>query len=393
MMILCLTPWFPAYPGAHKGNFILDSLLSLEGYGHHIKVLVTQPWIPSWLRMGLPTFGQSVIQLNTHSKSFEIEVLQHLSIPRNYLRSLSSFFYRKKVEIAVRRIIARQGVDVILVHTELAAIGVTGIAKSMGIPVVVVLHGINTAPRLNTPAQLNIVGKTLASCDRVVLVGEPLAEYFFPIVGRNDHFRVVHNGFRLPSLGNGKLPSSWSDKVHFISVSNLHEGKGIELNLQALGRLYENNIRNWVYTIVGDGWERLALEKVTEELGIAGQVKFIGAVSHDEVYQYLNDADVFVLPSYREAFGIAYLEAMACGLLTIGVLGQGPAAFINDHETGMLIPPRSVPALLDCLEEIISKPEEMQLIADAGRKFVRTEFTWQRHAENLTKVLQEVVAS
>ena len=141
-----------------------------------------------------------------------------------------------------------------------------------------------------------------------------------------------------------------------------------------------------------DGRERAALESMAQDLGIGGQVRFVGAVGHDEVYAHLAQADVFLLPSYREAFGVAYLEAMACGLLAIGVRGQGACAFIRDGETGLLAEPRDVESLVACLQKVLDRPDEMQAVAAAGRDLVRSEFTWRRHAEKMAAVLQEVIS-
>jgi glycosyltransferase involved in cell wall biosynthesis len=210
--------------------------------------------------------------------------------------------------------------DVLLVHTEQAAAVATLVGAATGVPVVVVLHGINTSARLDSEGEHARLRTTLRAATRVVLVGEPLWEHFSRIAGCADTFRIVHNGFRLPPAEDVKPDAPWPSTLRFISVSNLHQGKGIDLNLQAFAQLYREGWRNWTYTIVGAGPEYLTLQALVATLGLGEYVRFTGAVDHAAVYRLLSGAEVFVLPSWREAFGIAWLEAMACGLLAVADL-------------------------------------------------------------------------
>lgn len=390
MRILCVTPWFPALPGAQSGNFILDSVNALQEMGHSVKVMVAQPWRPRWSGLLHPDWGGRRLCLDAHAASLGLEQVGYFSLPRNYLRCVADRAFEWRVSPAIERVARSFRPSVIIAHTELIGRAAVAVRKAAGIPVAVVLHGINYAPRLNTPAQLRATGNLLADVDRVILAGEPLRAHFAPIAGKADHFRIVHNGFRLPSVKICSMRAPWKPPLRFISISNLHEGKGIDLNLQALGRLQSQGLRDWTYTVVGDGRERQALEAMATALGIAEQVSFVGAVDHDAVYGYLATADVFVLPSYREAFGVAYLEAMACGLLTIGVCGQGPSAFIRNGDTGLLVKPSDVGCLAACLQEIYEHPAALQAIAAKGSDFVHSKFTWRCHAEKMTNVLSEI---
>ena len=143
-------------------------------------------------------------------------------------------------------------------------------------------------------------------------------------------------------------------------MSNLQEGKGIELTLLALARLQSEGVSDWTYRIIGDGPEKAALLKLTTDLGLVDKVTFVGPVRHAEIFDYLAREEIFVLPSYREAFGIAYLEAMAAGLLTVGVMGQGPSQFIRNGENGVLVPPRDPEALVAALRDILdARPSAM----------------------------------
>ena len=176
-----------------------------------------------------------------------------------------------------------------------------------------------------------------------------------------------------------------------VSPSNLQKGKGVDITLRALAALKKHHVFNWHYTIVGDGPERKNLENLVKQLQLECFVSFVGLCAHGKVYEYLKASDVFCLPSYREAFGIAYLEAMAYGLLAIGVQGEGPEAFINNEKTGLLVKPRDVQALAALLKTIFEQQETMQIIAQQGQLHVLKELTWDKHAEHLLEIYKELV--
>jgi glycosyltransferase involved in cell wall biosynthesis len=259
--------------------------------------------------------------------------------------------------------------------------------------VAVTLHGINVGKRFfDDSKRRERFRSALNAADRVILVGEPLREFFADLIGRTDHFRVVPNGFVLPSNVANPSVLERGRKLELISVSNLTEGKGIEVTIQALGQVWQRGLRAWTYTVVGDGPSKPQLRRLAQSLGIDTNVRFTGAVPHEHVYACLAAADVFVLPSYREAFGIAYLEAMAAGLLAIGVRGQGPGAFISDEVTGLLVAPRDPDDLGLRLTDILSDPTKFRGIAAEGSRKARSGYTWTRHAEILTGVYDEMLA-
>jgi glycosyltransferase involved in cell wall biosynthesis len=214
---------------------------------------------------------------------------------------------------------------------------------------------------------------------------------FAPYLDRDDHMRVVANGVRLPE-GERPAPVLSRTPARFVSVSNLHEGKGIDLVLDALALLDARGVRDWTYTVIGDGKERTSLAARARAHNLGDRVNFLGSRSHESVFETLLESDVFVLPSYREAFGIAYLEAMACGLPTIGVRGQGPEAFIEHGVSGYLIEPRSTAAIADCLREILADPERARRIGERARTRAQ-DFSWDAHANRLLGVYREAMST
>lgn len=393
MRILCLTPWFPPQPQAQEGKFILDSVESLRACGHEVKVLVTQPRRPTLAGLVASEWRNFPIRQDAFPPELGLLIRKHWSIPRNRFRGLSNQLYLREIAPELRRVIGGFRPHLIHAHNELPGAAALLASGREGPPVVMSLHGVDLQPRLNTPAYRHFVRRVLDGVGRVILVGEPLRPFYSALTDRVDHFRVVHNGCRMPDLDNVDGSGRAGECVRLVSVSNLVEGKGVDLTLRALAKLDALGHTTWTYRVVGDGVERPELERLALSLGVADRVSFVGACDHHGVCRHLAAADVFVLPSYREAFGIAYLEAMAMGLLTIGVEGEGPSAFIRHGETGLLVRPRDVAVLAGCLAQVLDAPEGYRPLAEAGGRLVRGEFTWTRHAVRLTEVYREIVSA
>jgi glycosyltransferase involved in cell wall biosynthesis len=395
LSILCVTPAFPTVPGDRQGNYVYHSLQALTKLGVEVSVIVTQPYVPSLLKK---LFGKpcGMVQAEAFAEFSSIDTVRHLSIPRNYARPISNSIYDARCARAIRQVIQRRRFDLIHAHKESTAPAVVQAARAAGMPALVTLHGIDMCPRyMQAPAQRARFRTALNAMDRVILVGEPLRAAFAALAQRDEHFGVVPNGFFPPSAEirakSEARPRLEGRRTELISVSNLHEGKGIDVNLDALARLSGRGLTGWRYRVVGDGDQRSALEAKARALGLAQSVEFLGARPHDEVYALLSEADVFILPSYREAFGIAYVEAMALGLLAVGVRGQGPEAFVRDGETGFLVPPRDAEAVATCLQRVFTQSAQCREMATRGRSEVWDHWTWESHARHLIGVYEEVL--
>ncbi len=392
--ILSVTTTFPSHPGDREGNFVHDSVEGLVEAGTDVSILVTRPFIP-WPVAGWLGRSASAIRAAAFPGMRTIETVSRLSLPRHALKTVSNASLDDSVLRGAERLSKQGSFDLVHGHGEELAWPVAAVARRMGIASVVTIHGQDTAMgTMGSRAQRGRYGRALSAVDRVVLVGEPLRAVFRELAGRDEHFRVVPNGFRPPPPGmihaRARSPGA-VERMRFISVSNLNEGKGIDVSLEALSRLWRDGFRNWSLDVVGDGGQRRSLQEQAKHLGIADRVQFLGARPHAEVYGILGRSHVFVLPSYREAFGIAYLEAMAMGLLAIGVRGQGPEAFIRDGSTGLLVPPRDPVALAAVLKGVLAGPDTWRTIANRGRDEVWGKWTWAAHAQALLAVYDEAI--
>jgi glycosyltransferase involved in cell wall biosynthesis len=132
------------------------------------------------------------------------------------------------------------------------------------------------------------------------------------------------------------------------------------------------------YTIVGEGPEEHNLKRLSLELGIADRVYFKGRLPHKDALQHIASSDIFCLPSWHEAFGVVYLEAMACGKPVIGCRGQGAEDIIRHGVDGLLVQPKSVEALAEVLGLLLSDSDLARRLGDAGKSHVN-EFSWERN--------------
>lgn len=391
--VLFLAPWFPNAPGDREGNFICASAQSLSRAGHSVAVLVVRPWLRA--RIGQARYRSLSERLDAQAfREFNsVELIHYLSVPRGRLPRLSAWLHDRAVGLALTRLARSFKPTAIHAHTEGEAPVAVEVGRALNIPVVVTLHGVNMAPGYFESSFRRARFKAaLTAADRVVLVGRPIEKPFAEVTGSPRNFHVIPNGVEPPLTGS-RLPFERDGEVRFISVSNLHEGKGIDIALQAMANARKRGLENFRYTVVGDGPERKGLVELTAKLALQDKVNFAGACPHYQVYDFLREADVFVLPSYREAFGVAYLEAMVSGLLVIGVEGEGPSAFVRDGKTGFLVPPRDSASLADRILDIARNRDAMRAIASAGTAYVTQEFSWTGHAQRLTDLYAQISRS
>jgi glycosyltransferase involved in cell wall biosynthesis len=380
--VLVVTSLFPREPGEKQGNFVLDQVEALADCGVPLTILKVDSWDPLHLRK------QSGLIPSAYSHApFRMETAQVFSLPRYTLGAFAGPVRLFSLSPILRRLIARDGIQVIHAHGELLAYPVVRLARRMNLGSVITLHGIDPTPRLiNSVRKRAQLRQTLEQANAVISVGASLQTYFSQFVDSTHNFSVVPNGFRIQQgvSASGRVPRR--HPLRIVVVSNLHPNKGIDLSLRALaasvGKLDAEMI------IVGGGSEASSLRALARELRIEERVTFTGPLSHPEAQSEIMAGDIFCLPSWREAFGVAYLEAMALGKFTIGCRGQGPSDFIQHLKTGFLVEPRSVQSVADAFEWYMSHPQEAQAIARAAIPAATEGFTWKRNAARIIEIYQ-----
>jgi glycosyltransferase involved in cell wall biosynthesis len=132
------------------------------------------------------------------------------------------------------------------------------------------------------------------------------------------------------------------------------------------------------YLVIGDGPEREQLELLAAELGVADRVEFAGQLPHDDAVARAATSHVFVMASIDEAFGVAYVEAMAAALPAVATRGEpGPQEIAAAGRGLLLVPPGDVEALAAQIDELLSDDSYLQELGRRARSTVETAFTWE----------------
>ncbi len=128
------------------------------------------------------------------------------------------------------------------------------------------------------------------------------------------------------------------------------------------------------YEIVGDGPEREHLVARAASLQLSGRVRFHGQLPPAEARSVAHAATLFVMPSIDEAFGVAYIEAMAAGVPAVGCAGEnGPEEIAGAGGGIALVPAADVHTLASTIDSLL---DDHRALGETARETVRREFTW-----------------
>lgn len=178
------------------------------------------------------------------------------------------------------------------------------------------------------------------------------------------------------------------DDCAVLAMSNLVRRKGLDVLLAALAALRTKGVHPLVF-IAGDGEEHAALVAQARELGLDGQVRFLGR--RDDVGDLLAACDVFVLPSRREGLGVAALEAMAAGRAVLASAVGGLRDAVVDERTGLLVPPDDAAALAAALARLVADGALRERLAAAGPARVAAGFLPEQMVDAYERLYGEVL--
>jgi glycosyltransferase involved in cell wall biosynthesis len=147
----------------------------------------------------------------------------------------------------------------------------------------------------------------------------------------------------------------------------------------------------WELVVVGDGQARAEVEAAFASFD-AGRIRLVGFQSTPRLVEWLRASDLFLWPAIDEAFGMALLEAQACGVPVVAGDGIGVGAVVADGRTGLLVPPGDAKAFADAVRLLLSDDGRRRRMASEAALYARTRHGLPAAASRLDALLRRVTA-
>ncbi|MGM9501482.1 glycosyltransferase family 4 protein [Desertifilum tharense IPPAS B-1220] len=307
----------------------------------------------------------------------------------------------------------KEGRQYALIHTNywLSAWVGMELKKVLNIPQVHVYHSlgavkyksISTIPLIAT-TRLNTEKAVLESAERIVATSPQEKQHMRELVSAKGSIDIIPCGTDIHRFGAISREAARAqlgiapDRRLVFYVGRFDPRKGIETVVRAVGQSQLRGDANLQLIIGGgsrpgaaDGIERDRIEGIVDELGMRDFTTFPGRLGDEVLPMYYAAADVCVVPSHYEPFGLVAIEAMASGTPVVASDVGGLQFTVVPEETGLLAPPQDEAAFAQAIDRILMNSEWRSQLGKAARKRVEDKFSWAGVASQLSHLYQQLL--
>jgi D-inositol-3-phosphate glycosyltransferase len=255
--------------------------------------------------------------------------------------------------------------------------------------------------------RLAVERQILEEAQRIVATSPQEEEVLRRLVSQQGHIEVIPCGTDIQNFHAIPKPEARTelgfqpDEQIVLYVGRFDQRKGIETLVRAFAQIKANasNASKLRLVIVGgseagqsDGIERERIGTLVETLGLTANTVFAGRVGHDRLPLYYTAADVCVIPSHYEPFGLVAIESMACGTPVVASDVGGLKFTVVPEETGLLVPPRQVGAFAEAIDRVLSDDLWARKLRKRASERVQQNFSWSGVAAQLSDLYRRLLA-
>ncbi|WP_445148438.1 glycosyltransferase [Baekduia sp. Peel2402] len=369
MKVLVVAEFYPRQADPALGIWAHRQALAARDHGADVRVVVLHRPIAPAARFKDPAAWRELMDQprRTQLDGLDVRYLRFVSPPRGRSYAYWGAFAAPGLAVELRRI--RREFPYDLVHAHYAIPSADAVLRTREkTPLVISEHGGDVFHTARLPAGRERVRRAFSAAHLVLANSLGIEDACRHLGARRTH--VVH-------LGTDLTPMERRPPAHptLVTVGQLIARKRQADVLRAMWVLRDRH-PDLRYRLIGDGPERDRLAHLARELGLAERVEFTGPLPHEEALRRGRDATVFVMPSTDEAFGVAYVEAMAAGLPAIGARGEpGPEDIARVGHGMRLVPPGDPEALAHEIDHLLDHDWGARIGA-AAQATVAAHFTW-----------------
>lgn len=304
------------------------------------------------------------------------------------LKKVSSRLHYKLVEALFlhlfKRVVKEEGMpDIVYGHYLRYCRRALAIKRKYGIPAVGIEHWSEMAKEDVKEEFRQQAIETYPYLDKQLVVSDALRKNIFEKTGIDTV--VVNNTYDKDFFYKERVKKD--NTVRFVLTGNLRPIKRFDLVIQAVGESVSLQ-RNTKFTIIGDGPEREKLQEMIEVYHLSDIVCLAGRKTRDYIVEALQEADVYILSSHLETFGVAPIEALACGVPVIATDCGGSRSYMNEFN-GLLIPANDVKAMSEAISYMIE--HYMEYDRKRIAEDCKLRFSDEAIAKQLEAVFEDVI--
>jgi glycosyltransferase involved in cell wall biosynthesis len=385
--VAVVAEYYPRRRDPVLGTWAHRQALAARDAGADVKVLVLERPVPPAASLRRPwKLPGALAGIARQPKSdeldgIEVRYVRFVAGDRN--RTYATWHERAAAPLGEALAELRRGWQFELVHAHYA-LPAGGAALAFtnphDLPLVVSVHGGDVlGPLLQAPEARSVVGDVLSSASEVICNSRATRDRVADLTRDDERLRVVHLG--------ASPPDDPSPKRERATVATLAHVVPRKRHADVLEAVQSMDDVDWL--VIGDGPELPALRRAAATLGLEDRIEFTGQLAPDEALRRLASAHVMALPSEDEAFGVAYVESLACGVPAIGLETEGGPAEIASLGPGMLlVPPRDPVALAKAIRTALADPD----LPAQARRTAADHFSWQRCGRDTVAAYRDALA-
>jgi glycosyltransferase involved in cell wall biosynthesis len=382
MRILFISRGWPSEQLPQWGNFERDQAIMLSDRGHQVISLYLDVYPEHhYKKLGITREQKDGVVVYCLYAGFRwVKIVKRISFTL-YSRMFGALFY-----YLVKNVLRKEGKpDLVYGHYLWFCRRALSIKRKYGVPAVGIEHWSEMGYSNIKEEYKQLAADTYPYLDRQLVVSAALKENILKNIGIDT--TVVYDTYGKEFYYKEQVVKD--DTVRFVLTGTLLPIKRFDLVIQALGESVSLP-KNLQFTIIGDGPEKEKLLGMVEEYHLSDIMHLVGSQTRTYIANALQEADVYILASHLETFGVAPVEALACGVPVIATDCGGSRSYMNDFN-GLLIRIDDVKAM----SEAISYMAEHYLEYDRKRiaEDCRQRFSSEVIAKQLESIFEDVMAN